>query len=304
MPAWEWQYWHDRLNGKPVEMTPNDPQAGFYREPRRAEYGARKTFRPVAYWPGENGQLHCRLGDEDVSDQRGVDLWTRVGHHPVTEAAYRTVAQDGGLWPDEHELVPMQGDNQPPPDDSYEGLRDEIEKLARDAGERLKGPPIADQDEADRLANLGNRLEQLAKQVEDNRKAERAPHDAACIEIQKKWVPLRDLAETYKLLKRTLVTPWLNKLTQQKKKEAEAAAAAGTPVSATESARRPRAGTRGRAMTLKTVKRAQIDDYDACWTFFKDAPEMRDLVQSLANRVIRTGMTVPGTTVVTEEMAV
>src|SRR5215510_10767774 len=107
MADWEWQYWHDRLNGVPAMQYPNEPQAGFYREPRREFYGARKTFRPVAYWPGENGTLHCRLGDEDVTPQRALELWTRCGHHPVTEAAYREVAQRNGLWPDEHELVPM-----------------------------------------------------------------------------------------------------------------------------------------------------------------------------------------------------
>jgi len=302
MAEWEWQYWHDRLQGKQVMQYPNEQQAGFYREPRRESYGARKTFRPVAYWPNENGQLHCRIGDEDVTPQRALELWTRVGHHPVTEQAYREVAQNGGLWPDEHELVPMQGDNLPPDDDTFEGLRDAIEPLAREAEERLKGKPIADQDEADRVANLADRLAELWKKTEEQRKADRKPHDEALKTIQGKWSPLQAAAEVYKNLKYRLLTPWLTRQTEAQQKEAEAAAAAGEPAAA--DARRPRVGTRGRATTLKSVKKARIDDYAVCLKFFEDSDDIKACVQMLANRAIRSGVTVPGTTVIEESKAV
>lgn len=301
MTQWEWQYWHDRLNGLPAPQYPSDPQAGFYREPRKEFYGSRKTFRPVAYWP-DNGTIRCRVGDEDVNEQRGLELWTRVGHHPVSEADYRNVAQHGGLWPDEHELVDMQS-NLPPPEDSFEGLRDAIEPLAQDAEKRLKGGPIQDQAEADRYANLGDRLAELSKQVEEARKNERRPHDDACIAIQKKWVPLRDLADIYKDIKRVLTTPWLKREETRQKEEAEAAAAAGQPAAA--ESRRPRAGTRGRAQTLKSVKKARITDYAACLKFFEDSEDIRACVQMLANRAVRTGVTnIPGIEVIEETNAV
>src|SRR5262245_12042880 len=89
-----WQWWMDKLAGKPVQMSPSHPQAGFYREPRKLHYGARKTFRPVAYWP-ENGVIRCRIGDDDVDEMRGLEMWPRVGNHPVPEQTYRRVAQDG-----------------------------------------------------------------------------------------------------------------------------------------------------------------------------------------------------------------
>ena len=302
MSAWEYQYWHDRLHGIPAMQYPNEPQLGFYREPRKESYGSRKTFRPVAYYlDPKDGTLRCRVGDENVNGQRALELWTRVGHHPVSEADYRNVAQHGGLWPDEHELVEMQS-NLPPPEDSFEGLRDEIEPLVADAKRRLKEGPIQDQAEADRYANLGDRLAELSKMVEEQRKAERKPHDDACIEIQKKWVPLRDLAETYKDLKRVLITPWLNKLSAEQQKEAEAAAAAGEPAAA--DARRPRAGTRGRAQTLKSTKKAKITDYAVCLEFFKDSDDIKSCVQMLANRAVRAGITVPGAEVLEEQSAV
>jgi hypothetical protein len=305
-----WSWWQDKLAGKPVQMNPSNPQAGFYRMPAKEFYGARRTFKPVAYWwatQDQNGtpitpELCCRIGDEDVSPEKGQGIWERVGNHPVTEEAYRKVAQENGLWPDEHELVRM-GDNLPPPDDSFEGLRDAIEPLAREALKRIEGPPIADQDEADKLANLADRLSELHKKADDLRSAERRPHDEACKEIQKRWSPLLMAAESYRNIKYKLLTPWLNKLKTLQEEEAKAAAAAGVAPQASDT-RRPRAGTRGRAMSLKSQKRAEIIDYDVCREFFKDSEDMRSTVQMLANRAVRSGVTVPGTKVIEESQAV
>ena len=297
-----WQWWRDQLAGAPPDLNESNPHAGFYRQSFKAHYGARKTYLPVAYWPGENDNLNCRIGDQDVTPEKVRDTWVNVGKHPVTEEAYRAVAERGEPWPDEHELVPMQGDNLPPEDDSYEGLRDAIEPLAKEAFKRIEGPPIVDQAEADRIANLADRLAELWKKTETARKEERRPHDEACKEIQKKWTPLQVAAESYRTLKYKLLTPWLTKVSEEQKKEAEAAAAAGAPPTA--DTRRPRAGTRGRAMTLKSQKRAEITDYALCLDFFKDSPDIKTCVQDLANRGVRSGIAVPGTRTIEESTAV
>jgi hypothetical protein len=295
--AWEW--WQRKLAGEPMEMNPSNPHAGFYRMAHKEHYGARKTFKPVAYWPGVDGRLWCRIGDDDVSPEKGQGIWERVGNHPVSEEAYREVAENGGLWPDEHELVPM-GDNIPPEDLSFEGLRDRIEDLGREAKERIEGPPIADQDEANKIANLADRLAELCKIAEEQKKEERRPYDEGMKAVQKKWAPLLALAETYKNLKYKLLTPWQLKKDQEAKQEADLAAAAGQPVEP----RRSRAGTRGRAMTLKTFKRAEIVDYPTCLAFFQDSDDVKATVQDLANRAVRTGANVPGTKVIEEQRTV
>jgi hypothetical protein len=297
----DWDWWQRKLAGEPVEMNPDTPHAGFYRKPHKEEYGARRTFQPVAYWRGSDRRLYCRIGDEDVTPERGEQLWNVVGNHPVTEEAYRAVAEKGGLWPDEHELVPM-GDNIPPEDNSFEGLRDRIEDLAREASERIEGQPIADQDEADRIANLADRLAQLHKIAKQQKEEEARPYHDGAIQVQKKWASLLLRAETYRNLKYKLLTPWLNKKTEEAKKAAEAAAAAGQPAAA--ELRRPRAGTRGRATTLKSSKRAEIVDYAACLEFFKDSPDVRTTIEVLANRAVRAGVSVPGTKVIEEQQAV
>ena len=297
-----WQWWHDRLTGNnPTQANPDNPQPGFYRKSSKEYYGARKTFTPVAYWP-ENGVVRCREGDVNVDIARGNTLWNSVNRNPVTEEAFREVAQRNGRWPDEHELVPM-GDNLPPEEeDTYESLRDKIENLGREAKRRLDdGPPITDQDEANQIANLADRLAELWKRADTLRKAERKPHDESLKTIQKKWSGILQLAESYRNLKYGLLTPWANRLDRANKEQAEAAAAAGMPAPAPS---RPRAGTRGRAMSLKTLKRAEITDYDEALKFFAQNPEVKQLVQELANRWARTGQPVPGTKVIEESQVV
>lgn len=296
-----WGWWRAKLIGLPVQLNPSTPHAGFYRMASKAYYGARRTFKPVAYWPDNNGDLRCRIGDDDVSPERGQGIWESVGNHPVSEEAYRAVAQDGGLWPDEHELVPM-GDNLPPEDEdnSFEGLRDKLENLAREANARIDGPPIETQAEADQIGNLADRLTELAKRVDEARATEKRPHDEAAKAIQRKWAPLLTLAETYKNLKYKLILPWLAKL----KRQAEEAAAAAAAMGERAEAKRPRAGTRGRAITLKTLQRAEITDYPAALAYFADSPDVKDLIQHLANRAVRAGITPAGTKIVEETQAV
>jgi hypothetical protein len=311
-PLNPWAYWQSKLEGLPVQMHPDDPQAGFYRQPYKRYYGARKTFTPVAYYwatkEDEQGnqieplRLRCRLGDKDVSETAGMRLWASVGNHPVTQEAYRGVAERDEPWPDEHELVPMVGDNLPPDDDSFEGLSDAVEDLAAEALARIEGPAIADQDEADRIANLADRLAELWSKADAARRGERREHDEALKAIQLRWSPLLTKAESYKNLKYKLLTPWLLKLQTAQQQEAEAAAAAGAPAAA--EPRRPRAGTRGRAQTLKSQKRAEIIDFDACLAFFKESEDLRGTVQMLANRAVRAGATVPGTRIIEDQKAV
>lgn len=298
-----WAWWQAALAGEKPKMSEGTPHAGFYRWPRKEQYGGKRTFLPIAYWPSEDGAImHCRVGDTDVSHDRGCDIWINVGAHPVGETAYRGVAERNEPWPDEHALVPMdRGSNLPPDDFSFEGLRDAIENLAREAEERIKGPPVADQDEADRVANLADRLAELHKKADEGRKVEKGPFDAEAERIQKKWLPLVHAAEAFKNLKYKILTPWLLQQKQAAQREAEAAAAAGSPPPET---RRPGAGTRGRKQTLRTFKRAEITDYEACLTHFKDDTAVRIVVQGLADKVLRAGGTVPGAKLLEEEKTI
>jgi len=298
-----WAWWSDKLAGVNVPASEGTPYAGFYRWVRKASYGGTKYAVPVAYWPGEDGELHCREGFKDVTDERGQDIWVNVCNHPVPEDWYRDVAEnDQPEWRDGMSISPPRGDNRPPDETDFDYLTGKIEDNARAAKLRLEGDAITEQTEADQISNLADVLAEFWKKADEARKKERQPHDDALKEIQAKWSPLLLLAETYKNLKYKLLTPW--QIAQQKAQEdeARAAVAAGEPVP--EQPRRPRAGTRGRAMTLKSFKSAEIVDYDACLAFFKENSDVRGVVQDLANKAVRSGITVPGAKVIEEQRTV
>jgi hypothetical protein len=277
--------------------------AGFYRAVRKSTYGGTKWAIPVAYWPGEDGEIHCREGDRDVPGERGRELWNNICNDPVPEAWYREVAE-GNMdeWRDGMAIAAPRGDNRPPEETDFEYLKAEIEQRAMEANARLELPPIVEQTEADRISNAADLLSELWKKADEARKKERQPHDEALRAIQIKWAPLLVMAEAYKNLKFKLLTPWL--LAQQKKVEEEtkAAVAAGEPVP--EQPRRPRAGTRSRAMTLKSFKSAEIVDYDQCLEFFKENSDVRATIQDLANKAVRAGVTVPGAKLIEEQRTV
>src|SRR5215471_1647841 len=133
-----WQWYLDACDGKKPIANLNEPQAGFYRKPRKERYGGRITFVPVAYYPKDGG-LKCRIGDREASADEALELWNGGIHeHWVLEKPWRAVAQEDGLWPDEHPLVPLQRHNQPPEDDSFEGLHAAVEDLAREANARVE----------------------------------------------------------------------------------------------------------------------------------------------------------------------
>lgn len=301
-----WQYWKDALAGKQPQMNESNPQPGFYRWPQKSGYGARRTFKPVAYWADDRG-IQCHIGYADdnagvVPPGRGADIWISVGAHPVTEEAYRAVAERHEPWPDEHELVPMDRSNQAPADDSFEGLRDAIEPLAIEAKRLLDAKAVAKtQDEADRIANLADRLSELWTKADEARKAERRPIALEMQRIQDKWLPIVTGADQFKNLKYALLTPFL---ADQKRIADEAAKASQGDLMPLPEPARPRAGTRGRAMTIRSVKSARILDYGKVYEFFAKNSELQFLLQDLSNKAVRAGVEVPGTEIYTEQKAV
>jgi hypothetical protein len=300
-----WLWWQHKLEGRNPPASEGTPYAGFYRMVRKASYGGTKFAIPVAYWPGDDGDIHCREGHRDVTGERGRDIWINVCNNPVPEDWYREVAEgDSYQWRDGMATTAPVGDNRPPDEDSFDYLKEQIEGLEYGAKTWLDGKPLTEQTDADKVSNLADQLSELWKKADEARKKERVPHDEALKAIQVKWSPLLLMAEAYKNLKFKLLTPWL--IAQQKKaeEEAKAAVAAGEPEAASERARRPRVGTRSRAMTLKSFKSAEIVDYDLCLAFFKENSDVRATIQDLANKAVRAGVTVPGAKMVEEQRTV
>ena len=95
----KYAYWRDSLAGKNPDGHIDHPECGFYRMKR----GDR--WVPVAVWALPGGGLNFKINGEVVGEQVGTDQWPWYSHHPVTEAEYRKVAEQGGAWSDSDPTV-------------------------------------------------------------------------------------------------------------------------------------------------------------------------------------------------------
>jgi len=68
-------------------------------------------------------------------------------------------------------------------------------------------------------------------------------------------------------------------------------------------ARNANAGRTGAKVALRTFVSARIVDYDAALMALKDRPEIRELVETLANRAVKAGVDLPGVEKVEERRA-
>ena len=64
------------------------------------------------------------------------------------------------------------------------------------------------------------------------------------------------------------------------------------------------AGRTGSKVSMRTFKSAQITDYDKLVEALKGRDEMKELVQSLANRAAKSDVELPGMKIISEERAV
>lgn len=288
----DYTYWQNALSGTFGAVHDGDPQPGFYRA--RNKDG---IDDPVAIWSTGEAILAVKSGKTVDAN----DVWTHCCQKPISEAVYRAVAERGEAWPDA--IAPI-GSNFPPGD---EAEADEIQSAIDAALAELK-TPINVQADCDRLANHKDRLAKLYQAQEKSRKAEKQPHLDAGKAVDDKFKPiLAKIEDAGEKLKKA-ITGFLLKEEHRRRAEAvakmqaeevarKAAIAANQPPpepAPLPEVERPKAGTAGRAMALRTHKSAVITDYAATLMHFAENSEVRELIQTLANRAIRAGSPVPG----------
>lgn len=301
----KYTYWRNALTGTFGPVHDGDPQAGFYRA-RNKRAG---KDDPIAIWFND--------ADEAVAVRWGVqvnpdDVWTYACNSPITEEMYRGVIASGH-WPDDIEVMIGTGSNNPPPGAEK---ADEIQS-AIDAALSELAKPAETQTDCDRLANHRDRLAKLYKAQEQERKDKKQPHMDSAKAVDDAYKPILTQIEDAGAKIKKAITSWLLKeearrraeaLEQMKKDEEarKAAAAANQPAPEpmpVPEVQRPKAGTTGRSTALRTHKSAVITDYKAVMTHFADTAEVRDVIQTLANRAARAGLPVPGCDIKEERTA-
>lgn len=301
----KYSYWRNGLAGTFGPVHDGDPQAGFYRA-RNKKAG---KDDPIAIWFDDAGEaLAVRWGAQVNPD----DVWTYCCKSPITEEVYRGVIASGH-WPDDIEVMIGRGSNNPPPGAEE---ADEIQS-AIDAALAELAKPAETQTDCDRLANHRDRLARLYKAQEQERKDKKQPHMDAAKAVDEAYKPILTRIEDAGSKIKKAITAWLLKeesrrraeaLEQMKKDEEarKAAAAANQPAPAPTplpEVERPKAGTTGRATALRTHKSAVITDYAAALQHFAETAEVREVIQTLANRAARAGVPVPGCDIKEERTA-
>lgn len=296
-----YKYWMDALNGNFGAVHDGHPQPGFYK--RKADKNG--NWNAVAIWMEGDNALAVEAGKSvDASD-----IWTWVCQKPITEDVYRRVERGEG-WPDAIES--MIGDNNPP---AGEAAADEVENACKEALEAAKS--VTTQTEADKLGNHRDRLAKLWTTKDKERVAEKAPFLAAEREIDAKFKPILSKVEDAGKTVKAALTVWLK--AEQARIDAENAAKAKAEREAREAAiaankpppepapvqevARPKVGTSGRATALRTFKSAIITDYAKALAAVADNPEIKALVQTLADRAARADVALAGCEIHSEQRA-
>ncbi len=106
------------------------------------------------------------------------------------------------------------GANNPPAFDSYSMALDDAYDTARDF---LDGKPIENQGQADRIGTIVSEVKRIKKDADAARADEKAPHLQACREVDGKWKPLTDRADTILKAAQAPLTAYLNKLAEEQR---------------------------------------------------------------------------------------
>ncbi len=300
----QYEYWRNALAGNFGPIHDGDAHDGFYRK-RRYRGG---PFAPVAIFHHDGEQV--ALVDGQSADP--TEIWSYVCQHPVSEEAYRAAAEGKG-WPDLDEGVAEQSatrHNSDPIDD-LEALNDQIEG----ALERLSEYETIDSDEKQAKAqSLRARLNELSREADKRRKAEKQPHLNASKEVDAKWQPLVKSAKFgADAVAQAMSAYETEKLRQQREIEPAAEAAenevktvdlvedpTGPVGNSSQSVSEPAQGHTirggyGRGASVVVVKTvSEIVDQAALYTFLSDHPDLRRCMLQLAQRAVSAGLDVPG----------
>jgi hypothetical protein len=304
----DYKYWADALSGNFGPVHDGHPQCGFYK--RRASKNGH--FNAVAIWKEANDKIVASeiKADKSVSMINADDIWAWICRAPISEAEYRRIERGDG-WSDGIES--LIGSNNPPADELQS---DEIQS-AIDVALAQLNKPILSQTDCDLIANHLDRLSKLWTSQEKQRKEQKQPHLDAGKTIDDLFNPvlvkIKDAGEKLK----SALTKWMiaektkadDLAFEQRKREEEARKCAEVnnqpepELIVAPEPFKPKAGTVGRTVALRTFKSAVITDYAKALTAVAENSEIKELVQTLADRAARADIALAGCEIKLEQRA-
>jgi hypothetical protein len=324
----EFQFWRDSLAGKPVVITADAPQSGYYK--MREARGER--YLPVAIWTVDGKQV-CRVANEKRDP---MAVWTFVAGNPVKKEDAK-FAFETGRWPDMPTDLPTSN----MPSDPLEALKMEIADKEAQA-ETLLASGAAEKNavDANKARNIQAKLLDLKKQADAMFDAEKEPIRRKATAVDEKYrfrAAIESVATRLRKAYERFAKAEEDRLRAeaQKKFEAERAAAEMArkaaeaaqakllredPIAAYTSPPDPLpelplapepvkvqiGGGFGRKAGLKTEWVAQVEDYAAATAHFSEHPDMKALVDKLASKAVKAAkgvITIPGVKVIEDRRA-
>lgn len=300
MTVERYTYWREALEGRFGKVVEADPQEGFYKVKSAGDF-----WLPVAIW-SEDTVVWAMFGNDEPSAKAELvqSIWMRCAKYPVTEKDYRYAVLSGtwpGLAPASKENADLFGHNNPP--EGFDAVAEAIEAQTREAQAWLKDRSINSQEEADRCETWANQFITLRRQAETEHKTEKAPHLEAGRKVDAKYKPLVERASKMVTALKHAATQYLIAREAEKRAAAAQNIARGEPAPARQEVRATTSGNSGRKLALRTHKFAVVEDWDKAMAFFKDNPQLRGVVQSLADDCAKIGAPVPGVTFKEEQRA-
>jgi hypothetical protein len=329
-----YEFWKAAIEGKNPELSADDPQEGFYRIRRGKAWipvaiwwhGERDENDEFT----EDAKLVCVIGFSDTAqvcdpldiwDPKSslpMSIWQAAAKSPVEEIPYRT-AYDTGRWHDDAPEAPRGiGDNLP--EEPVEQIKIELQGEA-EIVDKFLATPITTQKQADTVGPWVDRLRKTAQRADKKREEEKRPYLEAGRQVDDKWrfviakateltnklkkhlkrfLDEQDLAARERARAAAAEAERLRKEAEKQKGQAEreelerkAAEAAKHAVVENVSA-----GRTGEKVSLRREKHAEITDYDVLLTALKDRNEVKDVVDTLAQRAARAGIELPGMKIV------
>lgn len=304
-----------------------EPQLGFYRM-------RNKGGKDKAVAVGLIGKVLTAWIDGSTMRQNGdpirpEDIWTYCCSWPISHEQYEAVTERGEPWPDDGPARNI-GDNLS--DDPHEAAKVEFEG-EKEAAEEILAKPIKMQADADRAAVQSKKLADIHGRVDKMFRAEKDPIVVAGREVDEKFRWREDAKALSVKLKRAqddflneqrrleekrqreakIEADRLQREADEKARKAEAEAKRASPEeqerlkreadeAAAKAAAKEReareqkvyAGRTGAKTSLREFVDAEIVDYPALVIALQDRAEMKELVQSLANRAARAGVELAG----------
>lgn len=308
----DYTYWQNALRGEFGPVHDGDCGLGFWR--KRVSRGG--TFVPVATW--EQGGKIVALVDGKEADPE--EIWTFICRFPIEEAAYHQRVQTG-KWAEDDAAVAESLAHDPKNEtaDEAEVLKDQIDSALAGVEKYAK---IEDETQEAAAQGLRSRLLELHRDADGKREKIVRPFLDGEKAANAIWMPLvREAkvgADAIKTALGAFATAQKRKrdaeeaerqrlarvAAQEAEKARQEAEAAGRPApepvpeppppptpAPAQTQIRP---SYGRAATKKTVKKAIIQDYAKAVVALSSHPEMKELVEKLAQRAVTAGVMVDG----------